>query len=183
MSSPHGPPPLILKSTSPMTHGNNGTSSSFVMSNPLYNPPSKDASSHHWAPYSNFLDIPEQIFAQQLTKMDCVRLPDSSSLISRSLFALELHMEFVFNDITPFCCIFYLLIVTNREFSCHISLTIYGRYVIYIIFDPLSVVVSQQSYILSSIKLAVISIMNDPTSPDKSDIHFFSNFFAFSGII
>jgi hypothetical protein len=45
------------------------------MSNPLYNPPSKDAtsSSHHWAPYSNFLDIPEQIFAQQLTKMDCVR--------------------------------------------------------------------------------------------------------------
>ena len=75
MSSPHGPPPLILKSTSPMTHGSNATSSSFVMSNPLYNPPSKDAtsSSHHWAPYSNFLDIPEQIFAQQLTKMDCVR--------------------------------------------------------------------------------------------------------------
>ena len=75
MTSPHGPPPLILKSTSPLTHANHATSSPFVMSNPLYNPPSKDAtsSSHHWAPYSNFLDIPEQIFAQQLTKMDCVR--------------------------------------------------------------------------------------------------------------
>ena len=74
MSSPHGPPPLILKSTTPMVHSGHSNSSSFVMSNPLYNPPSKDqaASPPHWAPYSNVLDIPEQIFAQQLTKMDCV---------------------------------------------------------------------------------------------------------------
>lgn len=68
MSSPHGPPPLILKSASPMTHQN-----SFVMSNPIYNKEARNASSgsHQWTPYSNFLDIPEQIFAQQLTKMDC----------------------------------------------------------------------------------------------------------------
>jgi hypothetical protein len=68
--SPHGPPPLILKSSTPMSPVS--SSASFVMSNPLYNPPSKESQSHHWTPYSNFLDIPEQIFAQQLTKMDCV---------------------------------------------------------------------------------------------------------------
>ena len=100
MTSPHGPPPLILKSTSPLTHANHATSSPFVMSNPLYNPPSKDAtsSSHHWAPYSNFLDIPEQIFAQQLTKMDCVRKTCNifCTIISSFLFSVK-KFEFFFN--------------------------------------------------------------------------------------
>lgn len=43
------------------------------MSNPIYNKEAKlSTSQYHWTPYSNFLDIPEQLFAQQLTKMDCV---------------------------------------------------------------------------------------------------------------
>ncbi len=45
------------------------------MSNPIYNKEAKlSTSQYHWTPYSNFLDIPEQLFAQQLTKMDCVSL-------------------------------------------------------------------------------------------------------------
>lgn len=73
------PPPLVLKSAHSessiipsvargLVGGSNGNGPP-----PLPPKPAARSSSHPPAPfYTDFLDIPDQIFAQQLTRMDCV---------------------------------------------------------------------------------------------------------------